>query len=89
MSLQRHHYYPPTPEYEGWVSTRVLEEIVLPAYCTVLGHVKIMMVGAGLFITQILCLVPAEGPWQCLVRGGVLLKLVWRMCAAPGPLPPL
>ena len=32
MSLQRHHHCPPTPEYEGWVSTRVLEEMVLPAY---------------------------------------------------------
>ena len=32
MNLQRHHHYPPTPEYEGWVSTRVLEEMVLPAY---------------------------------------------------------
>ena len=32
MSLERHHHYPPTPEYEGWVSTRVLEELVLPAY---------------------------------------------------------
>ena len=32
MNLQHHHHYPPTPEYEGWVSTRVLEEVVLPAY---------------------------------------------------------
>ena len=32
MSLQRHHHYPPNPKNEGWVSTRVLEEVVLPAY---------------------------------------------------------
>ena len=32
MSLQRYHHYPPTPEYEGWVSTPVLGEMVLPAY---------------------------------------------------------
>ena len=32
MNLQHHHHCPPTPDYEGWVSTRVLEEMVLPAY---------------------------------------------------------
>ena len=32
MSLAHHHHYPPMPSCEGWVSTRVLEEVVLPAY---------------------------------------------------------
>ena len=32
MSMAHHHHYPPMPSCEGWVSTRVLEEIVLPAY---------------------------------------------------------